>query len=78
MGELLLGSPVFAGQSEMDQLDKIVSLMGTPSEEAWPGLKALPNYGKVALRQMPSQLRSKFQVGRGGQEGAAESSRYDV
>ena len=63
MGELLLGGPVFQGSGEIDQLDKIVSLLGTPTEEAWPGIKALPNYGKIVLRSMPSQLRSKFQVG---------------
>ena len=62
MGELLLGGPVFQGQSELDQLDRIVSLLGTPTEDMWPGIKALPNHGKVVLRSMPSQLRSKFQV----------------
>jgi hypothetical protein len=62
MGELLMGSPICPGQSELDQLEKIVALLGTPTDEQWPGLKSLPNFGKVVLKQQPSQLRNKFQV----------------
>ncbi len=59
MGELLLGAPLLPGQSEFDQLDKIVNLLGTPTEEVWPGLKELPNYGKVVLKQVGSEMRQK-------------------
>ena len=53
---------MFMGQSEFDQFDKIIGLLGTPDEEQWPGIKKLPNYGKIVLKPKPSQLRSKFQV----------------
>ncbi|GAX80600.1 hypothetical protein CEUSTIGMA_g8035.t1 [Chlamydomonas eustigma] len=66
MGELLMGSPICPGQSELDQLEKIVALLGTPTDEQWPGLKSLPNFGKVVLKQLPSQLRNKFQNSFGG------------
>lgn len=36
MAELFRRSPLFCGQSEVDQLDKIFQILGTPSEEDWP------------------------------------------
>ena len=36
MAELYLKKAIFAGQYEMDQLNKIFDILGTPSEEAWP------------------------------------------
>ncbi len=41
------GKPLFDGQGEIEQLDKICAVLGTPNEEVWPGLKKLPNWGKV-------------------------------
>ena len=34
--ELFLRKPLFPGQSEMDQLQKIFDTLGTPSEDDWP------------------------------------------
>lgn len=36
MAELFRRSPLFSGQSEGDQLDKIFQILGTPAEEDWP------------------------------------------
>lgn len=36
MAELYLGSPLFAGNSEFDQIYKICSVLGTPSSTSWP------------------------------------------
>eukprot|EP00766_Chilomastix_caulleryi_P004600 gnl/Chilomastix_caulleri/5875.p1 GENE.gnl/Chilomastix_caulleri/5875~~gnl/Chilomastix_caulleri/5875.p1 ORF type:complete len:111 (-),score=15.00 gnl/Chilomastix_caulleri/5875:93-425(-) len=33
LGEMLCGSPIFRGSSTMDQLDKIVTVLGVPTEE---------------------------------------------
>ncbi|KAG2429747.1 hypothetical protein HXX76_010531 [Chlamydomonas incerta] len=60
MAELLTGKPLFDGQGEIEQLDKICSVLGTPNEEVWPGIKLMPNWGKIVLRPQPSQLRSRF------------------
>ncbi|GIL84950.1 hypothetical protein Vretimale_9792 [Volvox reticuliferus] len=60
MAELLTGKPLFDGQGEIEQLDKICAVLGTPNEEVWPGLKKLPNWGKIVLRPQPSQLRQRF------------------
>eukprot|EP00195_Chlamydomonas_chlamydogama_P009416 CAMPEP_0202890988 /NCGR_PEP_ID=MMETSP1392-20130828/1203_1 /ASSEMBLY_ACC=CAM_ASM_000868 /TAXON_ID=225041 /ORGANISM="Chlamydomonas chlamydogama, Strain SAG 11-48b" /LENGTH=349 /DNA_ID=CAMNT_0049574647 /DNA_START=226 /DNA_END=1275 /DNA_ORIENTATION=+ len=42
--ELLLRRPWFPGMSDLDQLGKIFQALGTPSEENWPGVTAMPNY----------------------------------
>ncbi len=39
-----LSSPYSLGDSEIDQLFKVFRLLGTPSEEVWPGVTSLPDY----------------------------------
>ena len=36
LAELLLRTPFFPGESDLDQLTKIFQAMGTPTEETWP------------------------------------------
>ena len=36
LGELLLRSPLFPGESDLDQLTKIFQVLGSPTEETWP------------------------------------------
>jgi serine/threonine protein kinase len=38
---------LFPGDSEIDQLFKLFSLLGTPNEQVWPGVTSFPDY-KVA------------------------------
>ncbi|EGC38059.1 p34-cdc2 protein [Dictyostelium purpureum] len=42
--ELMLRTPYLPGTSEIDQLRKICSALGTPNETNWPGVTCLPNY----------------------------------
>ncbi|ORX57473.1 Pkinase-domain-containing protein [Hesseltinella vesiculosa] len=55
--ELMLRTPFVAGESDMDQLTKIFTAMGTPTEKDWPGMTSLPDFiqfrvfPKVALHQ---------------------------
>ncbi|CDY56886.1 BnaC03g75260D [Brassica napus] len=44
MGELLSLKPLFRGksQNDIDQLQQIFAVLGTPSETTWPGFTALP------------------------------------
>jgi len=44
MAEMLLGKHFFPGHSEIDELTKIFSIRGTPTEETCPGLSELPCY----------------------------------
>jgi hypothetical protein len=60
------GKPLFDGNGEFEQLDKIISVLGTPNEDDWPGLKQLPNWGKVggwlASRGEVAQLSQSLRV----------------
>nr|XP_057941892.1 cyclin-dependent kinase 15 isoform X3 [Doryrhamphus excisus] len=43
--EMLQGAPAFPGLTDVfDQLRKIWTVLGAPSEDNWPGLTRLPNY----------------------------------
>ncbi|KZV39976.1 cyclin-dependent kinase G-2 [Dorcoceras hygrometricum] len=42
MAELLSKEPLFNGKTEVEQLDKIFKILGTPNETIWPGFSKLP------------------------------------
>jgi len=41
---VMQGHPLFPGDSEIDQIFKIFQILGTPNEDAWPGVSKLPDY----------------------------------
>ena len=47
--EMMLGEPIFPGCSDIDQLSRIVRVLGNPNEERWPGVSNLPDYGKISF-----------------------------
>lgn len=60
-GELLATSPMFNGRTEIDQLQKIFKLLGTPSDKIWPEFSSLPNVKNVTFAEQPyNKLRQKF------------------
>lgn len=43
--EMLTGVPTFPGvRCTYDQLDKIFKILGTPTDDTWPGVTRLPGY----------------------------------
>jgi cyclin-dependent kinase 7 len=42
--ELFLRIPLFAGDTDIQQLELIFKALGTPTEREWPGMTALPNF----------------------------------
>lgn len=52
MAELELGKPLFPGKSEVDQLEVICKLLGTPTNDNWRESLDLPHYNSM-LRNMP-------------------------
>lgn len=44
LAELLLRVPFLPGDSDLDQLSKIFEVLGTPTQENWPGMDKLPEY----------------------------------
>ncbi|XP_057543005.1 cyclin-dependent kinase G-2-like isoform X2 [Amaranthus tricolor] len=60
MAELLSKEPLFNGKSEIDQLDKIYRILGTPNEAIWPGFSKLPHVRAKYVTHQYNQLRKKF------------------
>jgi cell division cycle 2-like len=50
------GKPIFPGQGEVDQINKIFSVLGAPTEDKWPGAALLPHFSKISYR-VPSKSR---------------------
>jgi serine/threonine protein kinase len=42
--EMAQKRPIFAGDSEIDQIFKIFRVLGTPTEETFPGISSLPDF----------------------------------
>lgn len=41
LAELLYGRPMITGQNELEQIDRIFRVRGTPNEKTWPGFSDL-------------------------------------
>jgi len=50
--ELLTLHPLFPGNSDIDQLYRVLQLLGTPTSATWPGVDALPDFGKIVFPPM--------------------------
>lgn len=62
MLELFTKKPVFQGMDEINQLEVVFKLLGTPNAERWPGVADLPWYELVKPREMiPNHFRTLFQ-----------------
>lgn len=50
--ELELRTPLLPGESDIDQLTKIFTLRGSPTEASWPGVTGMPDY--IPFQDMPA------------------------
>lgn len=48
-GEMLNNSPLFPGESDIEQLCCVLRALGTPSEKIWPGMRDLPDFNKITF-----------------------------
>ncbi|OXB55316.1 hypothetical protein ASZ78_003601, partial [Callipepla squamata] len=57
--EMIQGQPMFAGTSSApEQLEKIWTALGVPTEDTWPGLSKLPRYKpELVASRRPQRLR---------------------
>ena len=62
---MAMSSPLFPGDSEIDELFKVFRVLGTPNDTNWPGVSLLPDYKKdfpnwpsVPLSKIVPQLES--------------------
>ncbi|KAL1124139.1 hypothetical protein AAG570_001909 [Ranatra chinensis] len=59
--ELLTMEPLFTGKSEVDQLNRIFKMLGTPNERIWTGYNKLPAVQKMTFTEFPvSSLHTRF------------------
>ena len=50
--------PLFAGDSEIDQIFRIFQMYGTPNEKLWPGITKLPDFKQSFPQFKPKGLSS--------------------
>lgn len=59
--EMLTSAPAFPGATEIDQIERIFKVCGSPTPETWPGFSKLPGAQKIKLRTTyPRTFRQKF------------------
>ncbi|KAK9464939.1 kinase-like domain-containing protein [Lipomyces arxii] len=59
-GEMYRREPILAGNSDIDQLQKVFELCGSPNQETMPGWDRLPDAGSFTFRQFPRTLEQRF------------------
>lgn len=57
--EMATGSPLFCGDSEIGTIFKIFEKLGTPDEQAWPGILELPDFKPATFPRWPSRSWAK-------------------
>ncbi|KAJ1929956.1 hypothetical protein FBU59_007000 [Linderina macrospora] len=55
--ELFLGEPLAPGRGEIDQIARVFSLLGSPTDESWPGFRDLPNARLFKFTGKPGDAR---------------------
>lgn len=79
--EMATGTPLFAGDSEIDTIFKVFQKLGTPTDEMWPELKTLPDF-KPTFPKWPAKgwanIRNTLQqVGPSGVDLLGKIMAYD-
>ena len=57
--EIILRTPFFPGETDLEQLAKIFNILGTPTEDNWPNVHLLPNFAEFEAR-LPMDLIPLF------------------
>ena len=47
IAELELNRPLFPGRTEIEEIDLICKVLGTPGEDSWSSIKSYPEYRKL-------------------------------
>lgn len=59
--ELLSNKPLLPGRSELNQIERIVNLLGTPNESIWPGFSSLAGARNIHLKKQPyNNIKQKY------------------
>eukprot|EP01083_Nonionella_stella_P176715 619028_1 len=58
--EFLTNKALFQGKAEMEQIELIFKMMGTPTEKTWPGLSKLKHTSRFKFKIHKGKLRQQF------------------
>eukprot|EP01091_Cochliopodium_minus_P020649 TRINITY_DN9094_c0_g1_i1.p1 TRINITY_DN9094_c0_g1~~TRINITY_DN9094_c0_g1_i1.p1 ORF type:complete len:361 (-),score=100.45 TRINITY_DN9094_c0_g1_i1:19-1101(-) len=59
--EFISSKPLFPGDGEIQQVDKIFNLLGTPNSKIWPAFNDLPHIKNIKLKTQPyNNLKKVF------------------
>jgi len=58
--EMVTQTPLFPGDSEIDQIFRIFRTLGTPNDLIWPGVTKLPDYQPTFPQNPPQSLAKLF------------------
>ena len=47
VAEMLNHSPLFPGENDINQIYRVIQVLGQPQESEWPEVASLPDYGKI-------------------------------
>lgn len=64
LGEMFTRRPILPGQSDVDQLERIWALCGTPTQHSWPNHEQLPGcegLPKFFDKSLPRRIKHNFQ-----------------
>ena len=57
VAQMLRLDPILPGESDIDQIFVVATLLGTPTEARWPGVSSMPDYGKIEIPELePARL----------------------
>ncbi|KAI9297951.1 Pkinase-domain-containing protein [Neoconidiobolus thromboides FSU 785] len=60
-GQLLTGKPLIPGMTDIEQIDLIFQLMGTPDDQEWPEWRKLPGVDQLeSIPNYPRSLEERF------------------
>lgn len=57
LAEMYLHKPLFGAGSDLEQIEMVCRVCGTPTEETLPGVSTFPDYAKIKLAQHPRILK---------------------
>ncbi|XP_050301107.1 cyclin-dependent kinase 20-like isoform X2 [Anthonomus grandis grandis] len=55
IAEMINTTPLFPGETDIEQLAIVLSTLGTPTKESWPDLPQLPDYNKISFISSPGK-----------------------
>lgn len=62
LGEMFMRRPILPGNSDLEQLEKIWSICGSPNQQNWPGYDNLPGCeGQIRFRPQERRIRQVYE-----------------